>query len=98
MRVPEGMKEAKLIRKAHNELSGLRTDAVTGIYSVPPTVGVGFRLLGESLGFEGGLRLIVTSTVTEVKDNFISDEAGDFHYYEFKTLNSTYELYDVDRK
>ncbi len=75
----------KLVR-LHSTNNNLRTKEVEGVFDQLPTVGQGFKLIGESLDFEGGSRLIFTSNVIEVVRK-------DIGVWSFQTLNSFYELH-----
>jgi len=62
----------------------VRTDTVHGTCQDYPVIGESFALIGESLAFAGGVRLITTSCVkniTEQDDSLIVE-----------TQNSTYQL------
>ncbi len=63
----------------------IRTDSVEGVCEHLPEIGVPFIMIGKSLDFVGGLRLISTSPVVEISyelDGTITTT----------TENSTYQL------
>lgn len=73
----------KLIKVRSNH-SNVRTDEIEGVTADLPEAGKPFVLVGESLAFEGGGRIIQTTTIEKVEQ--LGDE------YLFHTANSTYKL------
>lgn len=68
----------------------LRTDRVTGVSELLPSVGQPFAMVAEPLGPEAGFRIVKTSKVKEVRHH---PEEGSM---EFWTENSHYGLQILD--
>jgi len=60
------MKQGILMRLTAGEKSGLRSNEIKGFFSKAPEVGKSFTFYGDSLEIEDGLRVITTTSVTEV--------------------------------
>jgi hypothetical protein len=79
--------KVKITRKSSNHNS-FRTDSIDGIAEQLPAIGSSFRMLGESLSFKGGVRVVVTTPVKEITRLRLTKP----EVMEFKTANSVYEV------
>ena len=77
-----------LSTKSRNK--ALRTDSVTGVSELLPSVGQPFAMVAEPLGPEAGFRIVKTTKVKEVRHH---PEEGSM---EFWTENSHYGLQILD--
>lgn len=80
----------KITKKESNH-NNLRTSDMVGTTSQIPAVGHEFVVLGESLAYKGGTRVIHTTRVSNVKLNMAEKKMT------FKTENSIYELDFLDK-
>jgi len=87
----------KLVRIEKTKASGtLRNGEIEGVFAYLPTVGKDFEIVGKSLAFTGGGRLVETSKVTAIIQPETSETDlinGKSRRIRFTTENSLYELY-----
>lgn len=79
------------LTKIESNHNNLRTNDMVGTTAQIPEVGHEFIILGESLSFKGGARVIHTTEIKDVKLDLANKKMT------FQTQNSTYDLEVLDK-